>query len=36
MKGAPGDLIIRIKQAPHKSLTRIGDQLHANIYISLE
>lgn len=36
MDGEPGDLIIVIKQAPHKRFTRKGDDLYTNVTISLQ
>ena len=36
MEGAPGDLLIRIIQAPHPRFSRRGDQLHIDIFLSLE
>ena len=36
MEGAPGDIILVIQQAPHHTFNRIGDELHTNIYISLQ
>lgn len=34
--GEPGDLIIRIKTAPHSKFERRGDDLYTNVTISLQ
>lgn len=36
MDGEPGDLIIRIKTAPHSKFERRGDDLYTNVTISLQ
>ncbi|KAL5279388.1 dnj-20 family protein [Megaselia abdita] len=36
MDGEPGDLIIVVKQAPHKRFIRKGDDLYTNVTISLQ
>ena len=36
MEGAPGDLVVRIYQAPHTQFTRRGDDLHIDIHLSLK
>lgn len=36
MEGAPGDLIITIREAPHPVFARHGDSLHTWVVVSLE
>lgn len=36
LDGEPGDLIIKIMQAPHRSFQRKGDDLYTNVTISLQ
>lgn len=36
IEGAPGDLIIRIYQARHSRFSRVGNDLHIQVSISLQ
>src|SRR5699024_2438202 len=33
--GIPGDLLVLIEEIPHETLTREGDNIHYDLYISL-
>lgn len=36
LDGDPGDLIVKIKTAPHSKFERKGDDLYTNVTISLQ